>query len=76
MGNKVEHVNFKDEINHKVMLRRLADDDELEGCLVVCTWKGGEVSTGWSNMKPSTAAIGCLNLQESILRRHNGDYDD
>jgi len=68
MDNKVEHVNFKDEVSHRVMLRKLADDDRLKGCVIVCMWDDNNMTTGWSKMKPSMAALGVLTLQNSILK--------
>ena len=35
MSSNVEHVHFKEEINPKVMLRQLADDEDLEACVAV-----------------------------------------
>lgn len=65
---KIEHINFKDEVNHKVMLRKLIDDDNLQGCIVVCMWVDDQTSVGWSDMPLGNVALGALKLQESILK--------
>lgn len=76
MGNTVEHINFKkNEVNHKVMLRKLIDDDNLKGCIVICMWPDDQMSVGWSDMDPSKAALGVLELQQAILKSAGMDND-
>lgn len=70
MDNNVKHVDFKDEVNCKVMLRKLADDDKLKGCVMVCIWDdNSKMTTAWSSMPLATAALGTLVLQRSIIGR-------
>lgn len=63
----VEHVNFNDSLNHKVMLRELADNDRLKGIVVACVWDDGTITTGWSEMSTGQLALGALKLQQEAL---------
>jgi len=67
-NENVEHVQFTNHVNHKVLLRQLADDDRLEGITLVCKWKGMETPTvGWSSLPLGDVALGAMKLQDFIL---------
>lgn len=63
----IEHVNFDGGINHKVLLRQLADSDDLKGCVVICLWEDGTMTNGWSKMNTGQVALASLALQRNIL---------
>lgn len=65
--SEVKHVQFQKELNHKPMLRELAEDDDLEGIVVVCKWKDGTLTTGNSCMPTGTLALASLLLQKQAL---------
>lgn len=64
---KVSHVNFNDKVNHRVMLRRLADDPELKGAVVVCLWDDDSLTTGCSSMPIGSAAYAALKIQQDLV---------
>lgn len=68
MDNNVKHINFKDELNHKVMLRKLIDDDNLQGCIVICMWPDDQMTAGWSDIDFGKVALGLLKLQQTIIK--------
>ena len=49
MGRKVEALCINGGVT-KAVLAQTASDPELDGYVVICKWKGGRFSAGWSNM--------------------------
>lgn len=66
--SNVKHVNFSDKLDPKVMLRQLAEYDDLKGCVTICLWEGDTITCGWSNMSIESVALSSLLLQKEILQ--------
>jgi len=68
MSSNVKHVNFSDKLDPRIMLRQLAEDNRLKGCVTICLWDDDTVTSGWSNMSNGIVALGALHLQREILQ--------
>jgi len=73
MANNVKHVDFNGKLNHKVMLRELADDDRLKSITVICEWNNKTITVGWSNMCLGSVAIGALKIQQELLSEYEAE---
>ncbi|MCZ6898341.1 MAG: hypothetical protein O7D95_06530 [Betaproteobacteria bacterium] len=68
MASNVKHVNFGDKLDPRIMLRQLAEDDDLKGCVTICMWGDDTITCGWSNMTVSSVALASLKLQVDIMK--------
>jgi len=68
MTSNVKHVNFKNKLDPKVHLKQLAEYDNLKGCVTICEWDDGTITTGWSNLSIGDVSLASLKLQADILR--------
>ena len=64
---KVIHQQFGKEMSNKVMLRQLAEDDELEAIVVLCRWKDKTISFGNNGLSSGEMALAALMLQEKAM---------
>lgn len=71
--SKVEHVQFGKCINHKVMLRQLADCEDLKGVAIICVWNDNVITSGNSGIRCSDMALGALMLQDKAMREASID---
>ena len=74
--SNVKHVNFSDKLDPRVMLRQLAEADDLKGCITICLWDDGFTTCGWSNMeiKEVSLEIGEKNSTVVVKPFDKKDY--
>mgnify|MGYP003120248569 CR=1 FL=1 len=65
--SKITRVSFGGKVHAGNMLHELADNPELDGVVVFCKWKNGDLTSGWSDMKCSEAALILLLAQQEII---------
>lgn len=67
MPSNVKHVQFTDNLDPRVMLRQIADDDKLKGAIVVSLGDDGEMYISISNLSNGDVAWAILQVQQLIL---------
>ena len=63
----VKNVHFGDKVNHKTLLRKLIDDDEVTGVQCVAFYKDGACGVCWSDLENGEQAYGAMLLQSRIM---------
>jgi len=66
MNNKIRTIGHR---VTKASLVKLGVDEELDGFMVVCFWKNGELSAGWSNMHNTDLALGLLMMDKEVKEK-------